>query len=137
MALLGVAILAFAGIVSAEGASAADTLRGVWGGQRLQLVLDANGGRLDADCANGTIGAPVTPDADGRFVAHGHFETHAVGPQPGDPAAPGMAGAGDPARFSGRVEGDRLWLDILPAGASTPERFELRRGVKVKRVRCL
>ncbi len=132
---LNSATLACAGIVATEPGPAADALIGIWGGQRLRLVLDGSGGRLEADCASGTISGPVRPGADGRFVARGRFENHAAGPQAGDVVT--AVSTADSTRFSGGVEGERMWLEILPDGAGTPQRFELRRGVQVKRVRCL
>lgn len=138
MAGLGAVLLMATVTASAQPPSAAAALTGVWGGQRLQLVLDVDGGRLEGDCASGTFSGPLRPGADGRFLAHGHFEDHAPGPQAGDAlVSVQSATLAEQTRFSGSVDGKRMWLEILPPGSSTPQRFELLQGVTVKRVRCL
>lgn len=41
-------------------------LQGAWAGDRLQLVIDAQGGRVESDCASGRFAGPVTASADGK-----------------------------------------------------------------------
>lgn len=121
LALLGVA----------AGATAAE-LQGTWGGDRLQLTVEAQGAiRLQSDCASGRIAGPVAPGADGRFEADGQFDDHVPGPQAAGPAA-----ASRPAKFSGRVQGGVLTLSIVPQGAQEARTFTLREGVRVKLVLC-
>ncbi len=106
-------------------------LQGQWAGDRLQLSIDDHGGRVQMDCASGTIIGPLRLAADGHYTANGTFEQHQSGPQRGDAAAPSSA------RYSGELRDGVLKLSILPAGATSPEIFNLREGAQVKLVRCL
>jgi hypothetical protein len=119
------------GMVAPVGAAGAPFIEGAWGGDRLQLVADAQGVRIETDCASGAISGRIQPAVDGRFDADGQFEQHQGGPQRADtPARPTQA------HFSGEVKGSTMALSILPAGAKEPQVFTLRQGVRVKLVRC-
>ena len=107
-------------------------LEGRWGGDRLQLVLNASGGRVQMDCASGTIAGPLKPDAAGGFAATGTFEQHRPGPQRADDAQ-----AAAKARYTGEVKDSAMTLTIEAEGAAAPQVFHLRRGEAVKMVRCL
>ena len=128
LAILGV--LAMATPLASAGSGAA-SLEGEWGGDRLQLVIDATGGRVEADCAGGTISGPIVPDRDGKFVAAGTFEQYQAGPQRADQQAKPAT-----ARYSGDVKDGQMKLTISPAGAAAEQVFNLRKGVRVKLVRC-
>ena len=110
----------------------AGVIEGRWGGDRLQLTLDAKGGRVELDCAGGSIAVPVRPNANGEFSATGTFEQYHPGPQraEGSPAAA-------KAHYIGEVKGGSLILTIATAGADAPLTFHLRQGANVKLVRCL
>lgn len=118
--------------MSLAAAAAPGPLDGPWGGDRLQLVVDATGARVEMDCASGRIAGPITLSPSGAFAASGSFEQHQGGPQRAD----GPAAAAD-ARYSGEVKGDFMTLAIQRKGAAAAEVFSLRRGVRVKLVRCL
>lgn len=126
----GLAVLT--GWAIAVAATAAGSLDGLWGGDRLRLVVDADGATLESDCADGRIAGPIVLTGDGSFVATGRFVRHKGGPEV-VVAVP----ASDAARFAGQVKGDMLMLSILPAGASAPQTFNLRKGAAIKLVRCL
>ena len=128
--LVTITQLAFAQLVSTQ--LEGGTLEGRWGGDRLQLTLDANGGRLELDCASGTIAGPVKSLANGKFSAVGTFDQHSPGPQRADEAA-----AVGKARYSGEIHDGAMTLSILAAGAGAPQVFHLRKGAAVKLVRCL
>ena len=121
-----------AGLAMAARVASAQSPEGSWGGDRLQLEIDAAGGRIQMDCASGTIVAPITLAANGRFLAAGTFELQRAGPQRADEAA-----APANARYSGEVKGDAMTLSILASGATAPQVFKLRRGATVKLIRCL
>ncbi|MCV2360718.1 hypothetical protein LNV08_17235 [Paucibacter sp. TC2R-5] len=81
-------------------------------------------------------------DTDGRFVVAGQFIQHQPGPDLADanPAAAGATkGADNKARYAGEVKPDGLsmTLSIQTARAAAPEIFSLRKGVKIKLIRCL
>jgi hypothetical protein len=133
---MGVCLALFGGFAMAaemaSAGSAAGVLEGQWGGDRLRLVIGSNNGRIEMDCASGTINGPINLTADGKFVASGTFEQHQGGPQRADEAAvPANA------RYSGEVKQDAMKLSILPAGGGAATVFNLRKGAAAKLVRCL
>ncbi len=112
-------------------------LQGVWGSlpgsERMQLTVDAKGGaRFEMDCASGTLTGPITPAADGKFLATGTFEQHQAGPTRADKAAAAVA-----TQFSGQLVQGEMTLSVTPQGASAPQVFKLREGARVKLLRCL
>lgn len=112
---------------------ATPALLGIWGGDRLQLVWDDQGGRLTMDCATGTIDAPVAVGANGRFSAVGSMSWHKPGPQRADEEAQ----APSKVQFSGQVTGAEMTLTLQPADGSAPQVFHLHMGRTVKLIRCL
>lgn len=108
---------------------------GLWGGDRLQLTLDAGGGRLAGDCVSGSFNGPLTLNQDGSFRASGSFEQQQPGPDRAD-AGKQPAGSAD---YAGALSADGLSmrLTIQTAGAAAPQVFTLRKGVKLKLIRCL
>jgi hypothetical protein len=123
-------------LLSAFGATAGAApprLEGEWAGERLRLVADADGLRLDGECWSGGSSGAVSLDRQGRFERDGRIEQPTLGqaPQAGDAGVSTRA-----ARISGRLDGTVLHLSVTPAGAPT-QRFELRRGAAVKLLRCL
>lgn len=110
-----------------------ESLQGYWGGDRLQLIIEAGHARIEMDCASGTINSPLQLKKNGRFQTLGTFVQHQTGgPQRADEApAPGDA------RYAGEVNGEMMRLTIWPAGAQTPQVFKLRKGVRIKLIRCL
>lgn len=126
------AILGLCAWAISASALAADALDGVWAGDRLRVTADAQGLRIEADCADGWVVAKPSLAADGSFVARGTYVEHRAGAQ----SANGRA-AQTPARFSGIVQGDTLKLSILPEGAFAERSYLLRRGATVKLLRCV
>ena len=117
---------------TASGPAATGPLDGLWGGDRLQLVVEAGVGRVEMDCASGTIHGPIKLAGNGRFVASGTFEQHQGGPQR---VEEGVASA--PAQYSGEVKDGAMKLAIRTPASPTPQDFTLRKGVRVKLIRCL
>ena len=104
-----------------------------WGGRGVALTLDAGGGRLEYDCAAGTIDGTLVPDAAGRFAAGG---THTPGL--GGPARIDSPPASFPARYTGTVRGGEMRLEVdVPARALHLGPFTLRRGEQAVLLRCL
>lgn len=115
-------------------AAAEPAMDGSWGGDRLQLTIDAKGGRLESDCASGSFTGPLVLAKDGRFVAAGNFTQHQAGPDRADVDAPMTR-----ANYAGEVKPDgvTMTLSIQAAGMDAAQVFTLRKGVKVKLIRCL
>ena len=105
-------------------------LIGLWGGNRVMLTLDDRGGKLESDCAFGTIAGAVHPGDDHRFKATGTFQADMSGPAAGDAAAP-------PARFEGQLHGDILLLSVHTRGKADPQHFTLHKDRRQKLIRCL
>ena len=95
------------------------------------MTLDSSGGRIEYDCAGGTIGA-VVPGPDGRFVADG---THT--PEHGGPMREGEVLPTYKARFQGEVRGDRMTLNGRIENGVTLGPFALRHGAEPQIFRCL
>ena len=104
---------------------------GSWGGTHVGLTLLESGGRLDYDCAAGTIG-PVIPRPGGRFVADG---THTPGW--GGPDIQGQLRPTHRVRFSGTIAGHRMTLVGSVANGVQLGPFALRRGAEPVIMRCL
>jgi len=106
---------------------------GSWGGTHVGLVLEPDGGRLEYDCASGTIDGPLRTDAGGRFTARG---THVPGQ--GGPEREGEEPPRLPADYSGEVRGDRMILRMrVPATGVEIGPLTLRRDVEPIIFRCL
>ena len=106
-------------------------ITGAWGGTHVGLTLDVAGGRLEYDCAAGTIGPVVAGDG-GRFVAEG---THTPGT--GGPEIVGQVQPSYRTRYSGTVRGERMTLQGRVENGVLLGPFELRRGAEPVIFRCL
>lgn len=108
-------------------------LTGSWGGTHVSLILTAQGGRLEYDCASGAILGPVRIDARGDFSASG---THSPGQ--GGPEREGDRPPMLPASYSGSVQADRMTLFVrVPARDIEIGPLTLRRGADPVLFRCL
>jgi hypothetical protein len=130
--LIVAAALALAATTAASPPTGA--LDGYWGGDRLQLLIEGSQARVEMDCASGTIAGPIRPDARGRFSASGTFAEHQTtgGPQRADEPPPASK-----ATYSGEIDGETMLLSIRPADAASPQQYRLRKGVRVRLIRCL
>ena len=106
---------------------------GAWGGERVGLTLDRSGGRLEYDCATGTIAGPLIASRDGSFAAIG---THTPGQ--GGPDRIGTIPPSYPARYSATVARDTMTLRVaVPARDITMGPFRLRRDAPPRLLKCL
>jgi hypothetical protein len=104
---------------------------GAWGGAHASLTLNDTEGSIEYDCAHGALRSPVRLDAEGRFAVGGvHVREH------GGPVRIGEVPDSLPARYLGRVSGDRMTLRVL-VGTDTLGPFELRRGAEPRLFKCL
>lgn len=104
---------------------------GEWGGPHIGLTIGPAGGRLEYDCAAGTIGALV-PANDGTFSAEG---THTPGF--GGPEIEGQVRPAYTTRYQGSVNGDRMTLTGRVENGVLLGPFALRRGAEPGIFRCL
>jgi hypothetical protein len=97
------------------------------------LELTPAGGTIEYDCAHGGLAEPVRPGSDGEFEATGvHVREH------GGPVREGERPDSVPARYVGRVRGDRMTLRVY--AGSRPDTlgpFELRSGDEPRLFKCL
>ena len=80
---------------------------GTWGGEHVSIRISDSGAALQFDCAHGSIPAPLSLGADGRFVLTGVFIKEHGGPiRIGEPVD------SQPASYSGQVQGKTMTLSI-------------------------
>lgn len=85
---------------------------GLWGGAHLRMNVNGGGATLEFDCARGAITAPFETDSEGRFDLPGTYTREGPGP-----IRIGREPSARPARYSGRVEGERLTLNVKLEGS--------------------
>lgn len=130
MRLVAAAIaLSLAGCASVPAASVPVT--GDWGGPHIGLALDASGGRLEYDCAAGTIG-PILPNVAGAFTTVGMHT-----PGWGGPEIQGQVRPSYRTRYSGTVRAGRMTLEGRVENGVVLGPFSLRRGAEAGIFRCL
>jgi hypothetical protein len=104
---------------------------GIWGGEHIRLEVRAGGAEVEYDCGRGTVGE-MALDAEGRFDARG---THT--PERGGPVRLGREARGLPARYTGRVEGKTMTLNVTLTGTDEDlGTFTLTRGAPPELVKC-
>ncbi len=128
LAAAAMLVLAACGTMS----QAPSALSGQWGGPRVGLVLVGGLGKLEYDCASGTIDQPVMPGRDGRFTAAG---THIRGQ--GGPERVGQVFTAVRATYAGRVEGEAMTLTVTLEDGTVIGPHRLRRGAEPQLMRCL
>ena len=108
---------------------------GTWGGEHVALEVTAEAGRIEYDCAHGDLGEPLVVDRSGRFDVTG---THT--PEHGGPVREDEKLVSHPARYVGRVDGDRMTLTVSITVTNTAETLgtvALTRGVAGRLLKCL
>jgi len=107
-------------------------LTGSFGGRHIGLELSAKGGRVEYDCAHGTIEGPVVPDRQGRFEAAGtHVAEHGGPVRDGEEEARAV-------RYRGETSGGTLTLRVtLVDSREEIGTFTLVRGVTPRLTKCL
>lgn len=86
---------------------------GGWGGTGISIQVDSAGAKIEFDCARGTIDAPLVLDSEGGFDLPGTFTPERPGP-----IRMGEEDKSEPARYSGRLDGETLTLQVHRPGAS-------------------
>ena len=85
-------------------------LNGTWGGQGISMEVTDNGASLDFDCATGSITQAIVTDSAGKFSVKGLFARQRPGP-----TREGDENEGEPATYSGVIDGENLSLTITLA----------------------
>lgn len=105
---------------------------GQWGGPHVNLDVNEEGAGLEFDCAHGRFSGKLTTDAGGNFDIAGTFF-----PERGGPVRVGEESEGQPARYSGKVEGKTMTLKVvLTASGDEVGTFTLAHGKEGRLVKC-
>ena len=107
-------------------------LTGEWGGERAALTLTPSGGRIEYDCGQGTLDAPIVPDAHGAFQVSGQHVQARGGPAPREGDTPST----QPVQYRGSVTGDRMQLEVS-SGNGPIGSYTLQRGASAQLHHCL
>jgi len=103
----------------------------VWGGPHVRLVLTSRGGEIEFDCAHGQLKDSLKRDEQGHFNVAGTFVRE------GGPTRADESEAGRPARYSGRIEGDKMTLTVtLTDSNESVDEFSLTRGSEGRLRKC-
>jgi hypothetical protein len=105
---------------------------GPWGGEGLQLVIMADTQTIEFSCAHGTIDQPIEPDAEGRFDVTGTYTQERPGPE-----REGQPAKAEPARYTGRIQGETMTLAITLGESKKPVgTYTLTKGKTVRIFKC-
>ena len=130
LAAVAAAIVACGSPTAAGGAAVPS---GAWGGQHITLAVTGSGATVQFDCAHGSIGEPMTVDANGHCAVAGTFVRQRGGPTRSDGSETPEA-----ARYSGTLKGDTLTVTVeLVDSQETVGVFTLTRGGSGKLTKCL
>jgi hypothetical protein len=94
-------------------------------------AFEAAGAEVEFDCAHGKLGR-LALDAGGGFDVAGTFTRERGGPVRSDEEAEEL-----PARYSGKVEGEKMTLRVVAEGVGETLNFTLTRGNAGRLRKCL
>lgn len=114
-----------------QGRESGGVAAGAWGGAGVRLEVGAAGAEVEFDCAHGTLGR-LALDAGGGFDVAGTFTR-----ERGGPARSGEEPEKLPARYSGKVEGEKMSLRVVAEGLDETLDFTLTRGDAGSLRKCL
>lgn len=101
-------VLVLAACRTPTGADNGRLANGTWGGDHVRLDVMSGVATTEYDCAHGTIDEPLVPDRNGRFSVRG---THTF--ERGGPIRLDEVPDRHPARYDGRVDGEKLDLTVI------------------------
>lgn len=105
---------------------------GTWGGEHVGLEVTDGGGRVEYDCAHGTIDQKIVTDARGGFELRG---THVR--ERGGPVRRGEPEDSHPAVYKGQVEGDTMSLSVTESDTGQAVgTFTLKLGRQPQIMKC-
>lgn len=129
---MGILLLAQAGGGAPAGRSDKRVATGAWGGRHVALTVTDAGARLEFDCAAGEISEALTIDSSGRLAVDGVFIRERPGAQ-----RVGEEPARQPARYTGKLDGDTLTLDVtLKESNQSVGSYTVTRGNEARLFKC-
>ena len=124
-------LLLMACTANPSGASRLDRVpAGEWGGEHVRLTVEDGGGKVEFDCAHGSLDAPLTLDPEGRFDVPGRLAFE------GGPTRRGEAENARPARYRGQIDSGRMTLEVTLESGESAGRFSLARNGPARLVKC-
>jgi hypothetical protein len=129
IAVLVVVLLAV-GAVIAETRKMQRIPTGNWGGQHINIKINANSATIEYDCATGTIQGPLVVDRHGHFNLRGTHHMERGGPVRADETPRGV-----PATYTGSIRGNTMTLS-LKISDSEVETFSLVKGKEGELFKC-
>ena len=79
----------------------------MWGGQHVQMMLNADGATVEYDCAHGTIDEALSPDQNGDFDVAGTYLRESGGPVRSDDVPTVYA-----AQYAGTVDAGEMTMTV-------------------------
>lgn len=105
---------------------------GMWGGNGVSLNLEASGGQVAFECAEGEIAGPLIPYADGNFKVRGTFTQRRPGPRRED-----QLPAKVKVTYEGSINGNVMTLKLTAeTDGSELGNYSLERDRFVRLHRC-
>lgn len=129
LAIQAAALLLLAGCATMQ---KPPNLSGDWGGQGIGLVLEGGLGRVEYDCARGTIDSALIPGPDGRFRAEG---THVAGQ--GGPMRVGQIFKSVRATYTGQAAEGQMTMTVTLEDGEVLGPFTLVENAQAQINRCL
>jgi hypothetical protein len=124
-------VLVLAGVLLA-GCRGERVPNGTWGGDHAVLTVTDNGGRVEFDCAHGSLDHPLRLDDRGRFSVAGTFV-----PEHGGPVRAGEVPESRPARYQGRLDRQKLEFTVTTEGHTGSEPFTVTLAKGPKLTKCV
>ncbi len=113
-------------------ASRRAVMAGEWGGAQAQMEITPDGARIELPCARAVITGPLEVDKSGRVDTSGSLIREGSGA-----GAETDAGAGEPARFRGKLSGKTLTLTVTAEGSAQDlGTFKLTHGRSARLPKC-
>lgn len=103
---------------------------GLWGGQHININVEAKSATIEYDCASGVIDGPLVVDSNGHFTLRG---THRM--ERGGPIRADEEPKQHPATYTGTIKGNTMTL-TLKLTDSDEETFTLEKGKPGELVKC-
>jgi hypothetical protein len=103
---------------------------GNWGGQHINMKVNAKSATIEYDCASGVIQGPLVVGRDGTFNLRGIHRMLRGGPVRADEKPNEV-----PAVYTGSIKGNTMTLN-LKVGDSEVETFTLEKGKEGELFRC-
>jgi len=125
------AVLVLAGVLLV-GCRGETVPNGAWGGDHVVLTVTDNGGRVEFDCAHGSLDHPLRLDDRGHFSVAGTFV-----PEHGGPVRSGEVPESRPARYQGRLDRQKLEFTVTVEGQTGQGPFTVTLGKGPKVTKCL